>query len=511
MIWSRATHGYCAMLLITLTLQCEPAAAQKDPCEGLLDRDFSQVPDAPTHLTGAMMVAESGWPRYCKVEGYVTPQVVFELRVPLDSWNQRLLFIGCGGFCGILAQINRCQAPMQRGYACVTTNLGHRSTPIDGKWAYNNRALEIDFYYRATHVTAQAAKAIVAALAGEQPRYSYLNGCSTGGRQGLISAQRFPADFNGVIVGAPAGVSPGGGLHLIWSALANRDADGNGILSQADVSFLAAAVMAQCDELDGVQDSIIDYPPGCQVDTAALACPQPGGACLTPAQIEVVRKIYTGPQSKAGEPLYSARPMPGSEPQWVPAYVNDNGPAGYYLFGGDFFRYLAFAEDPGPLWRPEDFDWQRDPPRLGFMRFLNYAANPDLNDFVKRGGKLILYQGWGDESVAPQGTIDYFELAARTMGGRDAADQFMRLYMMPGMAHCAGGAGADQVDWLTHLERWVERDQAPGQVVARKLSNDGSVAFARPLAPYPARARYTGAGDWRSPDNFLIEAGDAAR
>ena len=189
----------------------------------------------------------------------------------------------------------------------------------------------------------------------------------------------------------------------------------------------------------------------------------------------------------------------------MPAYVNDQGPAGYYLFGGDFFRYLAFAEDPGPTWRPEDFDWQRDPPRLGFMRFLNYAANPDLTDFADRGGKLILYQGWADESVAPQGTIDYFELATQTMGGRAEADGFMRLYLMPGMAHCAGGTGPDQVDWLDHLERWVESGEAPERVVARKLGPNGGVEFARPLAPYPARTRYRGTGDWRESDNFAVE------
>ncbi len=485
----RLLAGTALLLFAAATPSGSPLAATDNACEALLARDFSRVPDAPTHLTAAAVVAEPGWPAYCRVQGYVSPQVGFELRAPLADWNQRLLFVGCGGFCGRLTQIERCQEPMGRGYACVTTNLGHESTPIDGKWAYNNREREIDFYFRATHVTAQAAKAIVAELGGAAPRYSYISGCSTGGRQGLISAQRFPEDFDGVIAGAPAGVSPGGGLHLIWSALANLDEDGHRILSEADVGLLADTVMAQCDGLDGVKDGIIDHPPSCQVDTAAIACPQPDGRCLTEQQRAVIEKIYAGPQSEQGEPLYSGRPVPGSEPHWVPGYVNDGGPAGYYMFGGEFFRYLAFAEDPGPAWQPEDFDWRRDPPRLRFMRFLNYAANPDLSDFTARGGKLLLYHGWADGQVAPQGTIDYFELATRTMGGAQAADQFMRLYMMPGMAHCMGGPGPDQVDWLSHLENWVERGQPPTNVVAGKRNAAGEIELARPLAPYPARAR----------------------
>ena len=485
------------------------AATADEACEALAVRDFSTLPDAPTQVTRATAVSETGWPGYCKVEGYVSPQVAFELRIPIQDWNQRLLFIGCGGFCGGMAQIARCQEPMARGYACVTTNLGHVSTPFDGKWAYNNRALEIDFYYRATHVTAVAAKALLAAYAGQKPRYSYINGCSTGGRQGLISAQRFPADFDGVIAGAPAGVSAGGGLHLIWSALANRAEDGSGILKEDDVRRLAGAVLQQCDDLDGLADGIIDYPADCRVDLAALACPA-AGWCLNDAQRRVAASIYAGPRDQAGQPLYAARPVPGSELQWIPAYVRDAGPSIYYLFGGDFFRYLAFAEDPGPDWRPEDFDWQTDPQRMGFMRFLNYAANPDISEFVAGGGKLILYQGWSDQSVPPQGTIDYFDLTTATMGGTAARDRFMRLYMMPGVAHCEGGSGPDQVDWLTALENWVERGQAPEQVLARKIDAGGEPEFARPLAPYPARARYQGTGNWRSADTFQIDGGSSA-
>lgn len=202
--------------------------AQPVACASLPFTDFSQVPDAPAQVFAANSIAASGkLPAYCRVEGYVAPTIGFEIRIPESTWNGKMLFQGCGGFCGSTESIRQCDDALARGYACVATDLGHKGTPIDGKWAYNNPQGEIDFYYRATYATAQAAKAIITTATDSEISRSYFRGCSTGGRQGLISAQRFPADFDGVIAAAPAGVSPGGGLHLIWSALANQDESGD--------------------------------------------------------------------------------------------------------------------------------------------------------------------------------------------------------------------------------------------------------------------------------------------
>ena len=475
-----------------------PVADAQTACSRLQFQDFSTVIDAPTQITEFGTYQGPGLPAYCKIRGYISGQVGFELRMPTEDWNDRLLFQGCGGFCGSLRQIEDCNDALARGYACVTTDLGHRSTPIDGKWAYNNRRAEIDFYYRATHVTTVAAKAIIEHLSGKPPVWSYIRGCSTGGRQGLISAQRFPEDFDGVIAGAPAGVSPGGGLHLIWSALANQSVDGSSILSEADVELLHGRVLDSCDEVDGVRDGIIADPRRCEFEPDSLVCSgRKRDGCFSEEQVRVIKNIYSGAIDSEGRPAYRAVPMPGSEPHWVPAYVNDNGPPIYYLFGGDFFRYLAFDEDPGPTWNPEDFDMQRDLPRLRFMRMLNNAANPDLNAFSASGGKLILFQGWSDESVPPLSIVDYFELAQRTMGGGKAMDELVRLYMLPGVAHCGGGEGPDSVDFLTMLERWVEQGVAPGRAVASKLKSVSSgtyfpyplepsnVAFQWSIAPYP--------------------------
>jgi pimeloyl-ACP methyl ester carboxylesterase len=426
--------------LLLSWLICGPAFSQVT-CAELPSEDFSTVVDAPTQLTEVGLVDGPEAPPYCRMLGYVSRHVGFELRVPTESWNERLLFQGCGGFCGSLRQIEDCNDALERGYACVTTDLGHKSTSFDAKWAYNNRAAEIDFYYRATHVTTLAAKAIVERMMAKSPTRSYIRGCSTGGRQGLISAQRFPEDFDGVIAAAPAGVSSGGGLHLIWSALANKSADGTPILSEEDVDVWHRTVLEVCDGVDGVEDGIIADPEQCDLQPDTLVCDASNqGNCFSKQKIEVVKKMYSGARGLDSKPAYRAVPMPGSEPQWVPAYVRDDAPPIYYLFGGDFFRYLAFDQDPGPQWNPEDFDMARDLPRLRSMRMLNNAANPDLTAFAARGGKIVLYQGWGDESVPPLGIVEYLELATRTMGGEDKMREIMRLYMLPGVAHCRGRA-----------------------------------------------------------------------
>ena len=511
----RFNTAICAIGLLFLW---SPIHAQDPSCQSLAAMDFSQVPDAPTQLTRIQTMTESSpLPEYCRIEGYIAANVGFEIRIPQQSWNGKLLMQGCGGFCGSYAVIAQCDDALARGYACVSTDLGHKSTPIDGKWAYNNPQGEIDFYYRATHATVQAAKAIVTAAMGRSIDRSYFRGCSTGGRQGLISAQRFPEDFDGIIAAAPAGVSPGGGLHLIWSALANLDEDGEPILPASKLLLLHNAVIAACDSLDGLEDGLIGDPRLCQFDPADMQCRRrPGDDCFTGPEVAAIRRIYQGATDSDGQPLYRAVPMPGSELLWSPAYIGADGqPSIYYLFGGEFFRYLAFAEDPGPDWQPEMFDFDVDPARAGYNRHLNYAANPDLRAFVARSGKLISYQGWSDQSVPPLAVIDYLADVERFMGGRDAVSEFFRLFMLPGVAHCVGGEGPSRVDALTALENWVEEGTAPDQLIAYKLKidpgsgaavhlppNETQVEMSRPTYPYPYVARYTGAGDPNHWSNF---------
>ena len=495
-------------------------AADTMPCDSLMSQNFSSVPDAPAHLISTKLIkAEGVIPEYCRVIGYISNNIGFEIHIPENIWNKKVLMQGCGGFCGSTDIIKKCNDAMARGYACVASDLGHKSTPIDGKWAYNNPQGEIDFYFRATHATISASKVIIQTYKGEAAEKSYFRGCSTGGRQGLISAQSFPKDFDGIISGAPAGVGVAEGIHLIWSALANIDKTGKQILLPHKIPLLHNAVISACDGLDGVQDGLISDPRQCTFDPADLQCRRrPADDCLTGPEVAVVRKIYAGASTPSGEKLYRAVPMLGSELNWVPSYINELGKKSvYYNFGAEYFRYLAFAEDPGPSWLPEYFDFKNDPPRIGYNRHFNNAGNPNLRDFSRLGAKLILYHGWADQSVPPLTSINYFSDVESFMHSSGGVESFLRLFMLPGVGHCGSGSkGPNQIDFLTALENWVEYDVPPSQLIAYKLKNiesskpfvqfpvnNNHVQMSRPIYPYPAITKYVSGSTntWSSFEN----------
>ena len=343
----------CWVFLLLLGCAAARAAAPPD-CASLLQADFAAVPDAPTQLTAAATVAaRDSVPAYCRVQGYVRSNVRFELWLPTENWNGKLMLEGCGGFCGTLDYVERCNTRLERGYACISTDMGHTSTVYDGKWAYNNREAEIDFGYRATHVTAVAGKAIATAFYSRPPQSAYYHGCSTGGRQGLVSAQRFPADFDGIIAGAPVLRMPSSGLVLAWAMRAMRDPQGRRIVTPREAQLLHRAVLQRCDARDGLADGIIGDPRDCDFDPAMLACAKGGSTeCLTPPQVAAFRKVYDGPRSSDGRRVFPGGMPRGSELNWIGTLLsNDDRPPAYYNFIGDLFRYMAFAEDPGPSFR----------------------------------------------------------------------------------------------------------------------------------------------------------------
>ena len=495
-----------------------PAAAQAstatpEGCAALVNADFSQVPDAPTHVTAARLVAAAAdVPVYCQVQGYVAPRVGIELRLPIKDWNGKFVHQGCGGFCGILAHALACDGMTRRGYACIVTDMGHKSTALDAKWAYNDLAAEVDFGFRATHVATLAGKAVAAALYGTAPRRAYFVGCSTGGRQGMMEAQRFPQDYDGIVSGAPVINETGDGLVLLWSVKSLHDARGRPLLGSRELKRVNEAVIAQCDLNDGHRDGLIGDARACRFDPHTLICPagSTGGDCLTTAQADAVAAVYRGPHDSSGRPWTVAHPLPGSELNWIDNYVRDgDAPSIYSSFMTDMFRFMNFNPDPGPAWTLAHFHWDRDPPRLALMEALYNAQNPDLRAFKARGGKLIAYQGWADQSVLPGWVVDYYETVEKTMGGRAATQEFFRLYTLPGVNHCVSGPGADQVDYLGYLDAWVERGEAPDRLVAahpkptsglasfllRQPLDPALIEFTRPLFPYPARAVYGGRGD----------------
>ncbi len=484
--------------LIGLAAETDAAAAAK--CKALQNVDFSGIQDAPTQLTETRLIeASDNLPAHCRARGYITPNIGIEISLPISNWNRKFLEVGCGGYCGIVftsQAFSGCHDALRKGYACIASDMGHQGT--GAQWAYNNPQAEIDYGFRATHVTALAGKAITEDFYGSAPAKSYFTGCSTGGRQGLVEAQRFPWDFDGIVAGAPAINLSATLLNIYWAALAVEDKDGNSLFDSADLQLVHGAALAECDIDDGVKDGVIGNPPACRFDPAVLVCKAGATSdCLSKEQAEAVKKIYTGPTTSRGEQIYTDGAMRGSELY----FINYQGGS---PFSRDFFRYLAFVPDPGPNWRRRTFDFDHDYQRFGMMESFYGGTDPDLRRFKARGGKLILYHGWADAGgggIAPLKTVDYYETVEKTMGGSAATQDFLRLFMIPGMGHCRGGSGADRIDYLNYLEAWVEQGKAPDVMIGAHLRND-EVVFTRPVYPYPIRARYKGQGEPSKAENF---------
>ena len=520
-----------AAIAVSLLACFGPAHATANPaapCRALLQESFAGLPDAPTLLVSADAVSASAdLPGHCLIEAYVARQVGVQVRLPLQNWNGKFLMQGCGGSCGIYST-GACDDALARGYAVSTTDMGHKGGEMSSwHWAFNAREAEIDFGYRATHVAAVASKALIKAFYGNGPRYSYFRGCSTGGRQGLVEAQRFPHDFDGIIAGAPPLDETGdGALHLLWSARAAIDRSLKPLITAAEVDLVHRAVIKACDMLDGLDDGIIQDPTRCTWDPVLLACSRSrSDECLSTAAVEVVRKIYDGARDSRGRKLLRGGGMPrGSEYAWVPIFIGDKGQPSPLLapgdFGDQFLGYLGFYDDPGPGYSSLSFDWDRDPQRLALMEALFSARNPDLRDYRDRGGKILLYWGWDDVAISAGQGIDYYQTVTALMGGEAQTRQFFRLFMVPGMGHCRRGRGEVAIDYLTYMENWVELRQAPDSLLGYHPKNPLPFAgippvrfplsrdeyeWSRPVYAYPDVAAWTGKRDWKDPAAWVMK------
>lgn len=451
------------------------------------------VEGGTARVTLAVTVAAAGAdPEYCELTGTITPGIHFTLRLPTDAWNGRYFQTGCGGFCGAVP-IASCGQALSRGFAVAAEDTGHVGTGGDGTWALNNRPAEIDFGYRSPHVTAQAGKALTQRFYRAAPTYSYFQGCSTGGRQALSEAQRYPHDFDGIVAGAPAlyqnylATLSQGYLETV-----NRRSDGTVILTQAKARVLSAAVLARCDGKDGRLDGVVSNPDRCAVDPAVAKCPrgtdQP--TCLTAEQVRVARAFYAPPVDRNGKVVYPAGLARGSEAGW-PGYSigTDTTLSGGGNYAQEVLRYLAFRRDPGLTYDLFDFDPARDAKKLDYMARIYNADNTNLRPFERAGGKLMIYHGWADPLITPGGTVDYVRDVMARAGGHAQTEGFMRLFLLPGVYHCTGGPGEDTVDWLTDVQRWVEKGNAPSRVTATKLAADGSVTSTRVVREYVPTTR----------------------
>lgn len=493
-------------------------SAEQIACDALKVADLSESVGATVRvLEIGLLPARDDQPALCRVNGSIEPQVGFEVRLPVTTWNGKLLVTGCSNLCGSL-QIEGMEDALARGYVAATTDMGHQSESMsDARWAYNNPALEADFGHRATHVTTLAAKQLVANYYGDPPDYSYFRGCSTGGRQALVAAERYPDDFNGIIAGAPFNQSlsvP----HMAWAVAANTGADGKPVLNRAGMALLGKSALAACDAQDGRADGVIGDPQSCDFKPASLQCPaavKSGDACLSAAEVEAATRIYAGPRSASGKNWSSGGAPLGSESSWAAALLappekpgkdtaGESKPAFFSFIEQNWLQYLAFEPDP-PLVQenetaPLAVNFEAGPTQFAATNDI-VGFRPDLARFHDLGGRLIVYHGWADESLMPAHTLDYWRAVRRRLGG-ETLDEFARLFMVPGMRHCGGGPGAADIDYLSALERWVEADEAPASLLAHKVRSPvttqqrqprfplapGSVEFTQPVLPYQPAA-----------------------
>ena len=467
-------------------------------------------------------------PAHCRIEAVAAPHIGIEVRIPTAQWNGKSLQQGCGGSCGQITIVTADDA-LSRGYAVSTTDQGHRGSLADAKWAYNDLSAEINAGFRATHVTRVVTDAVIEALHGRSAQQRYFRGCSNGGRQAMRSSQVFPEDFDGIIAGA-APPTNSATLNGLWGLYINRDETGDPILTADILPRVQAAALDACDDLDGLTDGIISDPRHCSFDPETLVCSRTqDDGCITQQQADVLKKIYDGPRNSEGQKLVVAGPPIGSELAWR-AFIPNLG-EGFYNSRRerriDTLRYSAFIIDPGPSYDFIDFDWDRDPARMRGMTPVLDAVNPDLRRFNAAGGKMLMYIGTRDY-IPTESMIDYYETAERITGSREETQDFLRLFVIPGMDHCQGGPGAGFIDYLSALDDWVENNKAPDKLVGanvkyprvvygttfpvsslphEQLHRDPalyaqSVNFTRPHFPYPDVARYSGSGDVTSAESF---------
>ena len=457
----------------------------------------------PDEAGGAAAKAFADLPAFCRVELTLTPSSDSDIRsevwLPASGWNGRFQQVGNGAWAGSIQYAALADA-LRRGYAAASTDAGHTGT--DASFAKGHPERLVDFGYRAVHETAVQGKATITNFYGMAPRLSYFNGCSGGGRMAFQEAQRFPADFDAILAGAPGYNRVDQSVQMLMNAKATLDNPAS-MIPPGKYQVIHRAALDACDAQDGVKDGLISEPLSCRFDPKVIECkvgrgpsdPASDAACLTPAQVEAARKIYAGVK----HPKTGAMIFPGLEPG---SELNWTGPAGGpdpLAVSGDLFKYVVFND---PNWDFHTFDLARDYDAVHTIDSLALSpTSPDLEPFVARGGKLLIYQGWGDMNVAPRSTVDYYDRVIKAIGQKQVDDS-VRLFFAPGMAHCGGGEGPNVFDVLTPLEHWRELGKAPTSILATHSTN-GKVDRTRPLCPYPQVAKYKGTGSIDLAENFV--------
>ena len=529
-------------VLLCLALSCGffPCVhAAPRPCEQLaqLALPNTKITSAQTIAAGAFSPPPGGtpWligdpsfykqlPAFCRVTADDKPtpdsDIKIEVWMPASGWNGKFRGQGNGGFAGEMDYRALGLAILQ-GYASASTDTGHAANGVDATWALGHPEKVIDFAHRAIHEMTFLSKATLKAFYGDAPKHSYFASCSNGGRQALMEAQRYPEDYDGILAGAPANYW----THLLSSALWDAQAttlDPDSYIAPSKIPAIALAVLATCDAKDGLKDGIVNDPRQCHFDPATMLCKQGNSdSCLTKPQVTALEKLYAGAHDAKGTQIFPGF-VPGGEQGdggWA-RWITGNAPGGALLFafGSGFFRNMVY----------EQSDWDYKTAKLDdavtaadqkFAAVLN-STEPNMKAFQAHAGKLILYHGWSDAGISPLNSINYYESVLSAMGKQEA-DSFVRLYMVPGMQHCAGGPGPDvfgefgispvndpQHNIYLALEEWAEKGTAPSTVIASKMEGEmpvGKMKMTRLLCPYPQKAKYQGTGNPNDAASFACK------
>jgi Tannase and feruloyl esterase len=544
-------HVACVMTVALPGVDCGAnfamAATGKDlavtkptmTCADLAKTDLTSIGGAGSSITSAKEETVNNL-KMCTVEGVLAPTIKFVVKLPIAAYTQRFMQLGCGGLCGHIGlevgAADGCAPLTDGGFVISTTDMGHDDdAEVDKNGVFGkNPQKRVDFAYRAEHVTALASKALIKAYYGQAQAYSYFNGCSDGGREAVMEAQRYPDDFNGIIAGAPAMLFQfQNSLHHGWLATQNRDANGKAILLSANLPVLHQAVVKACDKLDGVEDGLLSDPRICKFDLANVQCAVDAAdtsACLTAAETDVARKFYEGPHDPVtGQRLIVGGPQYGSELGWAGVFVPyaaDDGVMSQ-MVSEQAMGNLIFENDPATGTALSSLKFDSATVELLKARHpLLDATNPDINAFADAGGKLILWHGWADQHISPITTIAYHEAMQATLGN-EKLETFERLYVLPGVQHCGRGDGPSSIDLLSAMMNWVEQGQAPDAIASTSDQSEPSnfgqpnmgppggakkgppsaapapvKTMTRPVFPYPAVATYKGTGDVTDAANY---------
>jgi Tannase and feruloyl esterase len=500
-------------------------------CDGLASL---KLPD--TTITAATVVAAGAFvpkpgnglaamykelPEFCRIEGLIAPSadshIEFEVWMPATGWNNRYLGVGNGGFAGSINYPGLAGA-LKTGYAVSSTDTGHKGGSTDAVWALGHFEKIVDYGYRGVHEMSEKSKAIVRAFYGSNAKHNYFNGCSNGGRQAMVEAQRYPADFDGIIAGAPANNLTHLVADFVWDMQA-LDASPATYITAGQLRAVENAEVEACDLNDGVKDGVIGDPTKCHFDLAKLTCKgEKTNECLTEVQVTALKKIYDGARNSKGELIHPGY-LPGGESglagwsAWVTGMAQ--GRSLQHSFGQGFFADMMFQD---AAWDYKKFNFDHDMTLTDDkMGPIFNGMDPNLKKFKDRGGKLIVYHGWSDAAISPVNTVNYYNSVVAKLGQKPAGE-FVELYMIPGMQHCGGGPGVTEFgaagptasdakhNISIALERWVENKEAPAEIIATKFKAEGNAASGvlrtRPICPYPQVATYQGSGSTDDAANF---------